>query len=557
MSEMPSTSGRRSLKTYVLGLAPVIFVWLALAIWLAVLILDRSTFSQTTDVATLREWLDETRNFRKTLPELIREAVRISDDEGDDSDRYRLKIEEVQTHVRALTEPLRIYPNQLPMFPEVYRLEIRIVGKSRPVMIDYDSGTPRPRGQDRNLVRTFEYEPLGNGNHRASIRCDFRVHALNKLQQREDDRQSRAFLAEAVLAAATILAGLFVFRFLRRERIIETQRLEALAAAEHRERELAEAKLLQEEVEREKEKLDRELLRKQLDAREFEARAAAAEAAAAEMKTHFYANIGIMAGSYAHNIKNLLVRPNDLLARSLEADGISGQQSEMLHEVQKTLGIVTDRLQQILATVRRDPTSTMLDHIDLNRFARDSVETWADLSREKWKVNLTCETSPEPLFIRGDASNLQQVIENLIFNARDATFEMRNHLRNEARATPGLDANARRDRLLAAAAWRGEIRVTTRSDGDRAILEIRDTGIGMSPDVKAKCLDTHFSTKRDNALYEGHAAGMGLGLSFVAVVLERHEAKLDIDSTPNAGATFRVSFALDTETPVNGTPAHS
>ena len=41
------------------------------------------------------------------------------------------------------------------------------------------------------------------------------------------------------------------------------------------------------------------------------------------MKSQLYASIGIMAGSYAHNIKNLLVRPNDLLARCLEADGLS------------------------------------------------------------------------------------------------------------------------------------------------------------------------------------------------------------------------------------------
>ena len=50
--------------------------------------------------------------------------------------------------------------------------------------------------------------------------------------------------------------------------------------------------------------------------------------------------------------------------------------------------------------------------------------------------------------------------------------------------------------------------------------------------------------KRGNALYEGYSAGMGLGLSFVAVVLERHQAKLEIESKPERGATFRVRLPL-------------
>jgi signal transduction histidine kinase len=81
-------------------------------------------------------------------------------------------------------------------------------------------------------------------------------------------------------------------------------------------------------------------------------------------------------------------------------------------------------------------------------------------------------------------------------------------------------------------------------DGDRAVLEVRDNGIGMSEDVRERCTQTHFTTKRDNALYEGYNAGMGLGLSFVVVVLEHHGAEMAVDSEPLRGATFRVSFPL-------------
>src|SRR5262249_53444222 len=143
----------------------------------------------------------------------------------------------------------------------------------------------------------------------------------------------------------------------------------------------------------------------------------AAERHALELKSQLYASIGIMAGSYAHNIKNLLVRPNDLLRRCLEADGLSADQDYMLREGRQTLGTVTERLQQLLHTVRRDPSRSELARLDLNAVVRDTGRHWDDLAREKWKLNLTMELSPEPLWVEGDLSHLQQAVENLLFNA--------------------------------------------------------------------------------------------------------------------------------------------
>src|SRR5439155_19578650 len=128
-----------------------------------------------------------------------------------------------------------------------------------------------------------------------------------------------------------------------------------------------------------------------------------------------------------------------------------------------TRGTVTDRLQQILRTIRGDPSRSELARLDLNDVARDIARTWQDLAREKWKLDLALdlETSAGPLWIQGDPSHLQQAVENLLFNARDATFEMRNYLRTEARGpkseirNPKSEDEAARQARSAAVGWRG------------------------------------------------------------------------------------------------------
>jgi signal transduction histidine kinase len=372
------------------------------------------------------------------------------------------------------------------------------------------------------------------------------MHAFDKLRRREQDRRQVGLMAQGVLVVATLLAGVFVYRFLRREVKRENARVQAAAEQEHRERELLETRLLQQQAERAREDLDRQLLEQQLAAARLQTRADEAEKTALEMKSQLYASIGIMAGSYAHNIKNLLVRPNDLLHRCMESDDLNPHTQHMLGEVRSTLGTVTERLQQILRTVRRDTGKPEMTAVDLARVARDTERTWAEMGRDKWKLRITAAAPATPLPVAGDLSHLQQAIENLIFNARDATFEMRNHLREEARKAP---SEQRKQKLIDAAGWKGEVSVSARADGADVLFEVRDNGIGMTDAVRRNCLTTHFSTKRDNAIYEGYSAGMGLGLSFVAVVLEHHQAMLEIDSTPLQGTTFRIRFSGLSERP--------
>jgi signal transduction histidine kinase len=497
------------------------------------------------DEKALKEWLDEA-GTRDPLPRMVRDYLdavarwRQEHPAGDLSGDLvlRLHAEKIEEQLKSMGDPpTKMYPGQLILFPTIYRMEVRFDDPAlRP--ISWDSDLPRHASQYRELTH-----PLADGA-RALVQYQLRVYKNRQRIEHETDFRVRWVLLLAI--GGSFLAVTWIILEQRREAERERQRAEAQHRVERAERLRVEEELRRQEAEHLHEDAERKLLEQRLATQ-------AAEQQALELKSRLYASIGIMAGSYAHNIKNLLVRPNDLLRRCLEADGLSGDQQQMLHEVRQTLGTVTERLQQILRTVRRDPSHSEMARIDLNAVLRELEHTWRDLARERWKLEVTLDLDAQPLWIEGDLSHLQQAVENLLFNARDATFAMRNHLRDEARRR-GSDGERVRQALIAAAAWKGSVVLRTRRAGDRALLEVRDNGIGMTEEVRRRCTETHFSTKRDNAIYEGHSTGMGLGLSFVTSILEHHGVPLEIESEPLRGATFRASFRLAAAEPPGQSP---
>jgi signal transduction histidine kinase len=77
------------------------------------------------------------------------------------------------------------------------------------------------------------------------------------------------------------------------------------------------------------------------------------------------------------------------------------------------------------------------------------------------------------------------------------------------------------------------VEVEVRADGDAAVLEVRDDGMGMSPEVAAQCFDLFFTTKEVGE-------GTGLGLAVVHNVVTNHGGRIEVDSAPGRGSTFRV-----------------
>ena len=153
---------------------------------------------------------------------------------------------------------------------------------------------------------------------------------------------------------------------------------------------------------------------------------------------------------------------------------------------------------------------------DLKDFSRVDHAEWQDadlnagldstlnvvMNEVKYKAEVRKDYGPLPP-VRCIAAQLNQVFMNLIVNA--------------AHAIP----------------QRGEIRLTTRAEGDWVWVQVEDTGSGMSEEVRRRIFEPFFTTKP-----VGKGTGLGLSLSYS--IVQKHAGRIEVESTPGEGTRFRV-----------------
>jgi PAS domain S-box-containing protein len=230
--------------------------------------------------------------------------------------------------------------------------------------------------------------------------------------------------------------------------------------------------------------------------------------------------VGLLAGGVAHDFNNLLQIIRGYAALAAESDSLAEQKGH--------LGLVLDAVdrasqltRQLLAFGRRQALQRTV--IDLNAMTEEMLRMIRRIIPEN--IEITPYIAPEPLCIRGDRGQIEQVLLNLCVNARDA-------MPDGGRLIIHLDS---RDVDKAASARHDGI-----NPGRYARLRVVDSGSGMDPATLARIFEPFFSTKPKDR-------GTGLGLSVVYGIIRQHDGFVDVTSHPGKGTSFSILFPLALE----------
>jgi signal transduction histidine kinase/ActR/RegA family two-component response regulator len=209
--------------------------------------------------------------------------------------------------------------------------------------------------------------------------------------------------------------------------------------------------------------------------------------------------IGRFAGGLAHDLNNLLT-PILVCARLVREQIPPGVAGDDLDTIAHAAERARELTRQVLAFSRRQHLDLRV--LDLNEEVRAFDALLPRLIGEDVKVRLALAPGPAP--VRGDRGQLQQVLMNLSVNARDA---MPNGGVLELGTTAGPDGTF--------------------------VLSVRDSGVGMTPEVRSRLFEPFFTTKPVGK-------GTGLGLSTSHGIVKQHGGEIEVESAPGAGTTFRI-----------------
>jgi two-component system, cell cycle sensor histidine kinase and response regulator CckA len=226
--------------------------------------------------------------------------------------------------------------------------------------------------------------------------------------------------------------------------------------------------------------------------------------------------IGLLAGGVAHDFNNLLAIIMGFSEASVRKLPPGHPVTEHLDEVIDAARRGGELTRKLLAFSRKQvmqPSSVEV-HMAVQNFTRLLLRVVGE------DVDLRVEREGGPLVVRADTVQLEQVLLNLCTNARQAMPDG-GHL--VLRTGPAaLDAA-----FVARHPWS---RV-----GSFAEITVSDTGIGMDDATRARLFEPFFTTK---------AEGTGLGLATAYGIIQQHRGLVNVESSPGAGATFRVYLPL-------------
>ena len=241
--------------------------------------------------------------------------------------------------------------------------------------------------------------------------------------------------------------------------------------------------------------------------------------------------VGRLAGGVAHDFNNLLSVINgycEILQHSIGDNEKARKEVLEIHQAgQRASGLV----RQLLAFGRRQALDPRV--INPNRLIRENADILSRLLGPERSLELSLDDAVGN--IRVDPTQLQQVLLNLVLNARDATLaDDRIVLATETRrVSPGFNR-----------------RITDMAPGNYVVLTVSDNGCGMDESTQAVLFEPFFTTKDEGM-------GTGLGLALVYGVVQQSGGHIKVRSQLRVGTTFEIFLpeVRDEPTPIFGTLA--
>src|SRR2546428_158407 len=226
------------------------------------------------------------------------------------------------------------------------------------------------------------------------------------------------------------------------------------------------------------------------------------------------AALGRLVAGVAHEINNPVAFISSSVAplrRRLETAAADAppEVAQLLADPREIVAVMARGAERTATIVKDLRSFSRLDEATRKRVdLHDGLEVSLRLLESRWRDRIEIHRDYGTLPpVECDPGQVNQVFMNVLANACDAIPE------------------------------RGNLWLTTRAEGDRVRVTIRDDGVGMAPEVVGRIFDPFFTTKEVGG-------GTGLGLAISQGVVAAHGGRIEVESAPGRGATFRIILPL-------------
>lgn len=222
------------------------------------------------------------------------------------------------------------------------------------------------------------------------------------------------------------------------------------------------------------------------------------------------ATVGTLAGGVAHEINNpltaILANTQMLLTTDGKLDSESKESLELIEEASQRCRTIVQKLMTYARKPLESNETSKLDLLDVVK----SATSFLDYQLEQEDIKIISEIKENAYLVIGNHNELEQVLTNLILNARDAIKQIKKS---------------------------GTIYLSLSKNDDWIKLEIRDEGEGISKKIISRIFDPFFTTKEVGK-------GVGLGLSICQAIVEKYNGLIKVQSEINRGSVFTVQLPV-------------